>query len=189
MILSKKNIAIRHTNQAIKMFFKKEDSVSIHLLVCAANEILIALLKKGKKPILFGKNGILQKLYINDNYFYDINRKRVEAYNFFKHADRDTEEKYKFNSDLNWLFLFENLIMIKQLNMHFSKEMAYFYCWLIFTKKRLFKKNNKNDNFIEDLKFNKEDYIDLYDDIINQIKTDFIRQIEKNLEANIKSIS
>ena len=79
------------------MLFHKEDPVSIHVLVCSANNILHALMKKNEKLILFGYNGFLSKVYIKKEFQKEFNAKRHDAYNFFKHADKDCEKTIEFN--------------------------------------------------------------------------------------------
>ena len=68
MLLDKKEIALRHTNQAIKMFFHKEDPVSTLVVACAANHILHALVCKKGLPVLLGYKGLFEKILIKEEY-------------------------------------------------------------------------------------------------------------------------
>ncbi|HNW25678.1 MAG TPA: hypothetical protein PLG15_02090 [Candidatus Gastranaerophilaceae bacterium] len=56
--INKLDIASSLTNQAIRMFFHKDNPISTHVIVSAANEILINLIKKnGLKTNLKSKYG------------------------------------------------------------------------------------------------------------------------------------
>ena len=167
MKLNKKDVAIRHTNQAIKMFFHKEDPVPTLVIVCAANYILHDLAIKNNIPILLGYNGIFQKILIKQEFQQIVNTRRSEIYNFFKHAKKDFDKMIEFNPDLIWYYILENIIIIKQLDCDFSKEMGYFVFWLTLAKRNLFVKNQY--------------LFELYDDFINnnKIKLEVYQKFKK----------
>lgn len=181
MLLDKKEIALRHTNQAIKMFFHKEDPVSTLVVVSAANHILHTLVSKKGFPILLGYQGFFTKILIKEEYQKEFNKKRNEAYNFFKHADKDYDKIINFNPDLIWYFLLENIVFIKQLDYDFSKEMGYFIFWLTFSKRNLFVKNQYYDNYISNFSILPEDFFDLYDDFVNNdtVKLELFQSFKK----------
>ena len=181
LILNKKEVATRHTNQAIKMFFHKEDPVPTLVIVCAANYILHDLAIKNNIPILLGYNGIFQKILIKQEFQQIVNTRRSEIYNFFKHAKKDFDKMIEFNPDLIWYYILENIIIIKQLDCDFSKEMGYFVFWLTLAKRNLFVKNQYYDNYIKNFNISVKDLFELYDDFINndKIKLEVYQKFKK----------
>ena len=180
MELNKKDIAVRHTIQAIRMFFHKEDPVSTLVIACAANHILNTLVSKQNLPIIIGYRGGLVKLFAKKEDLNKIDEKRNEAYNFFKHAEKDYDKTINFNPDLVWYFILENIIYITQLDIEYSKEMAYFVFWLRYSKRNLFVKNKHFDDFIKNFSITPDDFFDLYDELINkQFSKDILQNFKK----------
>lgn len=155
-------------NQSIRMFFHREDVISIHLLVSAANEILTTLMKKQGLTSFLGCNSVL----IKEEHRKEWIKARRKIYNFSKHADRDIGETVTFNSRLNWLLIFENIHFMKLLNLPFSKEIIFFLLWLWTTQKRIFKENIKAQEFIASQNIFEKDFFDVFDFVIENENID-----------------
>ena len=155
-------------NQSIRMFFHKEDDISIHLLVSAANEILTTLMKKQKLTSFLGCNSVL----IKDEHRKEWIKARRKIYNFSKHADKDSEETVSFNPKLNWLLILENIHFMKLLNLPFSKEIIYFLMWLWTTQERILKENIKAREFIASQDIFEKDFFDVFDTVMEEKNID-----------------
>jgi hypothetical protein len=82
--LNKQEAARHLIHSAIRLIGRMEDPFAIHLLVHSADKILLDLAK--------GRGEKLQadwELYIKEEYRAEFFRRHREAYNYFKHADRD----------------------------------------------------------------------------------------------------
>ena len=146
-------------NQAIKMFFHQEDAISIHLLVSAANEILTAMLKAKKIKTALGCNSIM----IRDEYRKEWIRGRKAAYNFFKHADKDTYKSFAFNDNFNILLMVENINFLLLLKNKLTKEETYFLLWMLGTNQKYLTENKKFDTLIRQTSILEQDFFDVYD--------------------------
>jgi hypothetical protein len=97
---------------AIKLFFQDEDDVAIHTLTRASHEILDTLC--AKKNLTRGV--IYQGL---ENIRPELHKKIIdkvnEAKNYFKHADRDTEETLSWNPKLSEYFIWDSTSLHRQL--------------------------------------------------------------------------
>ena len=159
---NKLDIVTHLMNQSIKMFFHKEDGISIHLLASAANEILTTILKTKKIKSILGCNSIV----IKDEYRKEWIKGRKSAYNFFKHADKDTYESISFDERLNMILLLENINFLLLLKQKLSREETYFVFWILATKRNYLIENEKFDKLIEKTGVIEKDFFDLYDDTI-----------------------
>lgn len=159
---NKLDIVAHLMNQSIKMFFHKEDAISIHLLASAANEILTTILKTNKIKSVLGCNSII----IKDEYRKDWIKGRKSAYNFFKHADKDTDKSIAFDKRLNLLLLLENINFLLLLKQKLSREETFFTIWILVTKRNYLTENEKFDKFIKQIDIMEKDFFDLYDDAI-----------------------
>ncbi len=164
---TKLDVAINLTNQAIRMFFHREDEISIHVIVSAANEILTKLMKKQKLKSILGHESIMikpeyRKEWING-------RKRV--YNFSKHADKDIDATIEFKPKFNWYLIFENINFLQWMQIKRSNEMVYFTMWLWRTQRNLFINNPKADEFMQNLSITDEDFYTCFEEGIKIIDT------------------
>lgn len=125
--ISKIDAAFNLTNQAIKMFFHKDDPISSHVVISAANEILTTLIKKQGLKTILGINSLLIRPEAQKEYI-AIRRK---SYNFFKHANRDLSDFIDFNPNYNSYLLFENLNFLNKLEVKLTREMLFFKLWNI----------------------------------------------------------
>lgn len=167
--INKIDVATRLTNQAISMFFHKEDVISIHIIVSAANEILTKLMEKRNIFSVLGCNSIC----INEKFRKEWIRGRKSKYNFFKHADKDANEEIEFNPKVNWIYILENIDFMELLNIPMSKEMTFFKLWLLVAKRDIFVENEKVDKFLNEYQCKGEDFFEVYDDAIKLESIDF----------------
>ena len=165
--VNKIDAAIRLTNQAIKMFFHKEDTVSIHLLINAANEILSTILKKKGVKTQLGVNSILIKNEMRKDWI----KRRREEYNFFKHANNDADKTLDFNVSFNKFFLLENINFIHLLEIPLSKEMTFFTFWLINQNPNILERSEFLDSELKKLNMSSEELFKLFDEVMESDKT------------------
>jgi hypothetical protein len=85
---SDKGEAIRHLiHAAVRMIAAGEDPFAVHLLVQSAEKLLIGVAKKRGDTLAFDWEDVIKPEYHSE--FFKLHR---ETYNFFKHADKDTED-------------------------------------------------------------------------------------------------
>jgi len=102
-MLTKKEVAKRHFIEAEILFFEKRDPIAIHHLIHAAHEILSKITKKN--------------ILLNDLYLTELGKKFakpafVKAKNFIKHADKDRDESFFFNPNINVILLLDCAYML-----------------------------------------------------------------------------
>ncbi len=173
---TKLDIAIKLTNQAIKMFFHKEDDISIHLLVSAANEIFTKLIDKHNLKSILGANSIL----IKQEYRKEWINGRKKVYNFSKHADKDIDGIIRFNPNFNWYLIFENINFLQLLKIKRSNEMIYFNMWLWKAQRKIFIDNPKIDEFMQNQTITNEDFFTCFDEgikIIDNLRSDKLQTL------------
>lgn len=100
--IAKLEAAKRQLETAIILYFNDKDPISIHTLVCASHEIIANLNKKTNGTPLILEGTIVKEEYKKD--FRDMVR---EAKNFFKHANKDSDEVLDFNPDTNDHYLLD----------------------------------------------------------------------------------
>ena len=93
--ISKLDAAKRQLEMAIVLYFHEADPVSIHTLTAAAYNIIRDInAKRGGLPMYV--KGLFFSI-IKEEYRQEIIKKIQAAENFFKHADKDSDEVLKFN--------------------------------------------------------------------------------------------
>lgn len=110
--VSKLDASVRQLEQALKMFFSYGDVVAIHTLAAAAHEILADL---GEKQ---GLKGILRDLStIRENKRDEVKAMLRKPQNFFKHSDRDGQEKetLEFVPNITEFFLYDSCTLYVQI--------------------------------------------------------------------------
>ena len=121
--LSKLDVAKRELEHAIKLFFNNGDFVIVHLVVSACQDILEAIggneksmrmnliksIKKEKQAYLMGK--------------------LKYAYNFFKHADRDSKKLLEFNPEASEFAIFDSIGMYQSITGELTGLMGMFRAW------------------------------------------------------------
>lgn len=98
--IDKTEAARRQLGTAIDLWFNDSEPVAIHTLACAAHELLATLLEKqGKSALAFDPS-----LY-KPGSAGEVKKALHKHYNFFKHADRDTDAKIEFPIGITEMFL------------------------------------------------------------------------------------
>ena len=123
--VTKIEAARRQLDQAIKLFFRREDSVSIHALVANAHRILTDIAQKRGIRNFKSKEWIRPEHY--DEYI-DILHK---APNFIKHGKSDMEATLEFNSEISPLLIFDSIQVLSQLKPPLRPASRIFYGWFI----------------------------------------------------------
>lgn len=157
---TKLDVAINLTNQAIRMFFHKEDELSIHVIVSAANEILTKMMKKQNLVSVLGTESIV----INSKYKKEWINARKRVYNFSKHADRDINETIKFRPKFNWYLILENINFLQWLQIRRSNEMIFFSMWVCKTQNNIFVDNPRINEFMQNQSITNEDFFNCFDE-------------------------
>lgn len=166
--ISKINAALSLTTQAAKMFFHKDDPVSTHVVISAANEILTTLIKKRGFKTILGINSLLIRPEAKKEYI-EIRRK---SYNFFKHANKDASDFIDFNPNYNSYLLFENLNFLNKLEVKLTKEVLFFKLWHILYQPDIFYFNEKYQKEIERINMSASDFFDMFDETMKDEKFD-----------------
>jgi hypothetical protein len=110
--ISKLDVAKRQLEIAIRLFFKSEDVVAMHTLAAAAHQILTDLSgMQGKTSFLKHET----KKYIKPEKHSDWDKIIREAGNFFKHADRDPDNIFKFHYKPTEFFILDAIMMYYEL--------------------------------------------------------------------------
>ena len=140
MNLTKKEVAIRQLNTAIKLFFDDGDAVSIHALAAASATVLADLLEQ-KGQTSWRKQIVEQYPDHTKAEIFQILR---NAQNFFKHADQDFDKSLEFsdtdNDAIIWIATFECGLLIQGKDQkHNEREklstpISVFQLWNIATK-------------------------------------------------------
>ena len=104
MRISKINAAEYQLKEAIRLFFERRDPVSIRTLVSSSHQILCDKLEKNNKKLSVFKQFLG---LIRDEKKGEIRNKIRFAQNFFKHADKDSEDVMEYNPEINEIFLFD----------------------------------------------------------------------------------
>lgn len=126
MKLTKIDVVRRQLETAVMLYFNDGDPVSIHTLVAACNEMLSALNKRKGPELLALHEGLTDKPELKKK----IREALLGAKNFFKHADRDTDEIFDFNPSQNEFWLIDCcekfLALMGEENPHFIAFRGWF---------------------------------------------------------------
>ncbi len=140
MKLTKYEVATRQLDTAIKLFFDAGDAVSIHTLAAASATVFADILENT------GKTSWREQIVKN---YSDLTKPQVfdilrNAQNFFKHADRDSEEVLDFSDTFNDAIIFiatlECGLLLQSENQKYEKKqklsipMSVYQLWNIATK-------------------------------------------------------
>ena len=170
--ISKFNAAERQLKEAIRLVIQGRDPISTHTLACSAHQILYDLAQK---------HGISSNIK-------DIvpNRKKREwfnilntPYNFFRHANKDTDKEITFNPTISHFFILDATYMYQALNSNLFYEGALFRLWFNRHYPDYILKNNTGDrlmNLMQEFKayFTDEDFLD-YLDLIDKHGLNYIK--------------
>jgi hypothetical protein len=98
--IDKLDAACRQLNTAIYLWSNHGDAVSIHTLACSAYQIVHDInLKKGGRDLLY------DSLIFKDEHRQEVINRLKQAYNFFKHADKDPSAIVKFDPIISEAFM------------------------------------------------------------------------------------
>ncbi len=123
--ITKIDAAKRQMNEAIRLFFERRDSISIHTLAAAAAQILADLCKaKGVFSPLRGADLIRKERRK------EWLRALKASENFFKHARRDPDAMHEFNMGLTEGILFDAAQMYGALTGRHTYAAGVFQLWL-----------------------------------------------------------
>ena len=124
--IKKLEAAERQMNEAIRLFFERRDSVAVHTLAAASDQVLsdICAAKGIESPIrndaYFIREGAHRKWF----------RVLKQAENFFKHAKRDPEGTLDFSAEQTTWCLFDATSLYWRLTNDLTHEARVFLCWL-----------------------------------------------------------
>jgi len=102
VIITKLDAVKRQLETAITLWFQDADPVSIHTLVAAAREILVAL-NKGGEPM--GVDKMTTDLSEKE----ELKKTITKAQNFFKHGKKDPKTILHFNPENNRFYIIESV--------------------------------------------------------------------------------
>lgn len=124
--LSKFDVAERQLNQAVALFFREEDPVSIHTLAEAATQVLYDLRES------FGGTSLLRNSdRIREEHKVEWNACLVRSRNFFKHADRDPNEVHDFREEFNHFSLIEAVNLYLSAKKRWTPESLLYFAWFM----------------------------------------------------------
>jgi hypothetical protein len=98
--LNKLDAACRQLNTAILLWFAESDPVSIHTLACSAYQIVHDINQHRHGPDL-----LYDSLVFKDEYRNQVINRLKQAYNFFKHADKDPSGAIEFDPAVTDMFI------------------------------------------------------------------------------------
>ena len=147
LLLSKFDVAERQLLQAISMFFREEDPVSIHTLSEAAVQIL-----RDIGPDFGVKSMIRDNDIIREDKKKEWQNILSRSKNFFKHADRDKNDKHEFKPEFNDLSLLEGINLHGSIKKLWMPETIVFQSWFGVAHPDLVKENSDLYNMIKTAK-------------------------------------
>ena len=137
MVLTKFEVAERQLLQAIHMYFKNEDEISIHTLSESASQVLRDIGKKFEAVSLLRDSNLIRKDKKKE-WFKIINQSK----NFFKHADNDAESTHEFDPIINDFSLFDGVSLYQQIKKKHAPETIVFQTWFNIKYPDLLKENS-----------------------------------------------
>ena len=147
--LNKFDVAERQLFQAIHMFFREEDPVSIHTISEAAGQILYDIGEDyGAVSIKRGEDLIKEEH--KSKWFGYIFKSR----NFFKHADRDKAEIHEFNTDINKFSIFDAVALHLSIKTKWTPETLAYCCWFIIEHPHLIREGTNVEGLYNKAKSN-----------------------------------
>ncbi len=170
--ISKLDAAERQLKEAIRLVVENRDPISTHTLACAAHQILYDLAQK---------NGIASNIK-------DIvpNRKKRDwfnilntPYNFFRHANKDSDKKITFNPTISHFFILDATYLYQNLNNKLFYEGALFRIWFSKYYPDYILKSNTGDrltDLMQEFKafFTDEDFLE-YLSLIDKYDLNYIK--------------
>jgi hypothetical protein len=100
--IAKEEAVRRQVETAIALFFCEDDDIAIHVLASTASAILTGVCRS--KGVIPFRDMFIE--VVKPGYKKFASQKLVQAYNYFKHADRDAEDNLeRFNAGINPVLL------------------------------------------------------------------------------------
>ena len=110
----------------IRLFFQREDLVAVHTLAAAAQGLLQGLGSRQGIKSLFTETDRIHPKYRDE-----VIKSVRQAQNFFKHADKDPEEKLKFYYEATKYYLFDAASLYIKLTGRGFPEALVFVGWVL----------------------------------------------------------
>lgn len=124
LLLSKFDVAERQLLQAITMFFRNEDPVSIHTLAEAASQVLYDIRET------CGETGFLRDTdLIQEDMTGLVSSLLSESRNFFRHGDLDSDARHAFKPVFNHVSLIDAINMYSTIKKKYGPETFVFLVW------------------------------------------------------------
>jgi len=133
--ITKLDSAKRQLESAILLYFNNCDPVSIHTLSAAAYNILRDLNKKRGGELMLKDYW----QFLDAEQAKDFHQQVNEAENFFKHADKDPDESYTFNSELTEAMLAEASRKYIELTEEYPPYLHLFLIWFVVRHQNMFR--------------------------------------------------
>lgn len=128
-LVSKLEAAERQLRQAIRLFFERKDTISIHTLVSAAYQILFDLAKCHNPSALDRSALNPNNPMIRENKRGLWTRTVRSSQNFFKHADSDPDKTHNFYPGATQFHLYDAVVLYRQLTSRGPVEIIMFQGW------------------------------------------------------------
>lgn len=129
--ISKLEAAERQLDQAIRLFFQREDEVSVHTLASAAYQIITDICKHKKIEREVEDSIILEKFGVKKQVLDSLRKPQ----NFFKHADKDHTDTITLDPMLTALLLMSSANYLLLLREKESVECRVFRDWFFIKEK------------------------------------------------------
>lgn len=163
--ISKLEAAKRQLEYAVENFFKNGDIVVTHTLIAASHQILSDL----------GKKQGLKKSFVMDwSLIREERRKELEvalrdAQNFFKHADRENDEKkaLDFSSEESEFLILDACMFYRALTDKITPRIVLFKNWMRSKRPNIFKDSQKmHELLFKNIHYSqKEKFLELLPDL------------------------
>ena len=124
LLLSKFDAAERQLLQAITMFFRDEDPVSIHTLAEAASQVLYDIREKYGATSFLRDGGLIREDMIGL-----VRSFLFQSKNFLKHTDRDPGAYHEFKPAFNHVSLIDAVNMYWTIKKKWVPETFVFLVW------------------------------------------------------------
>ncbi|TAL15572.1 hypothetical protein EPN96_12475 [bacterium] len=140
--------AERNLKTAVRLFFRREDPVSIYLLIQSSYAVINDIAGKRGLTLQHSFNN-----YVKEEYIKEIARSINRPANFCKHADSDHDGVLEFNPDFIPQFLYLTIGLFADIESRLFHEGLVFQCWYCL-KNPHFVKNKSLKSAIEISKHN-----------------------------------
>jgi|GEM_PF-1083760 len=127
--LDKANVAERQLSAAATMFFQSADPVSIHTLSSAALEVISAVAQHRQVPGDSLHEMLIER--VRPEHQEELRSLLREPQNFFKHANRDVEERLDFHPDAAGWVLFDGIWIYRRVMQDLPVILRAFEAWWV----------------------------------------------------------